>query len=91
MSLASLADKVLIWIHARRLGLTSDARARRPLPRSCSMTLVGSTRGSVIVVAAAGRNGKGGIMPANVLVGDNVVDVAILSTPADASAGSRAQ
>ncbi len=88
MSLKNIADTVLLWIHGRRLGLTSDGQGTQT---SAALVLdgvaVGSTRGAVITAVAAGSNGAGAVTVAGATVGDSVISVTRLDTaPADASA-----
>jgi hypothetical protein len=90
-TLTDLRDKVLLWIHGRRLGILGDGSG--PLSSERDIVVldgiaIGSTRSgpNPIKGVAAGSNGAGAITVAGTKVGDNVEIVVNLSTPADASA-----
>lgn len=86
MAFANLADQVLLWIHGRRLGLTSDGQTTQT---SSALVLdgvpVASTRGAVIAKAVASGAGAGSIAVAGAVIGDNVLSVTDLSSGADVS------
>lgn len=88
----NMADKVLLWIHGRRLGLTSDGQGDAVLGTLLSSTalvmdgvVVASTRAPV-VKAVLCLSVAGAITLAGALVGDNVVSVTDLSSGTDVSA-----
>jgi hypothetical protein len=84
----ALFDKVLLWIHGRRLGIKGDGQG--PLSSESDVLVldgvaIGSTRSGPngIKAFAAGLNGKGGVTVAGAVVGDNVEFVLNLTTPND--------
>lgn len=87
-TLTKLADKVLLWLHGRRLGLMGDGQGPSP---ATTLVLdgvaIGSTRSgpNAIKAVAAGLNGAGGVAIASAKVGDNV-EMVLQSTFTDASA-----
>jgi hypothetical protein len=83
--LANAADKVLLWIHGRRLGLIGDGQGGSSSALVVDNVIVASTR-SDIVLTHLGHNGAGAVAVAGTVVGDNVVNVTNLSTPGDVTA-----
>src|ERR1700722_9146907 len=85
-----LRDKVLVWLHGRRLGVKGDGGGTFA-SQSDVLVLdggaVGSTRSgpSGIKAVAAGSTGRGAITIAGAVVGDNV-ELVLLSAFVDASA-----
>lgn len=89
-SFTDLRDKVLVWLHGRRLGIRGDGQG--PLSTSQDVLVldgvsIGSTRSgpNAIKAVAAGNNGAGAIVVAGAKVGDNV-ELVLQSTFVDASA-----
>jgi len=82
-----LRDKVLNWIHGRRLGVLGDSYGSDTSLVVLDGVAVGSTRSGAapIIVSAAGNNGAGAITVAGAVVGDNV-EFVMGPTNADASA-----
>ena len=71
----NLADRVLLWLHGRRLGIRGDGQG--PTPASLLVldgVSVGSTRSgsNAIKGVASGSNGIGAVTVAGAVVGDNV-------------------
>jgi len=76
-SFTDLRDKVLLWMHGRRLGVRGDGQG--PLSANSDVLVldgvaVGSTRSgpNALKVVASGNNGAGAVTVAGVKVGDNV-------------------
>lgn len=89
-SFSSIADKVLLWLHGRRLGIRGDGQG--PLSSAGDVLVldgvaVGSTRSGCnpLKVVAAGSNGTGAVTVAGVKVGD-LVEMVLQSNFTDASA-----
>src|ERR1700704_3255115 len=86
MALASIADQVLYWIHARRLGLTSDGQGTQS---SAALVLdgvpVASTRAPILKIATS-LSGAGAVTLAGTVVGDKVVSVTDMSGDSDVTA-----
>jgi hypothetical protein len=82
MALASLFDKVIMWIHGRRLGMTGDGQAGVSAALVLDGVPVATTR-AWITITQLGRNGAGATNLAGVQVGDNVINVTNLTTPGD--------
>lgn len=84
---ADLRDRVLLWMHGRRLGLIGDGQSSSTNGLTVDGTLVGSSRTGCTPypVSAAGVAAAGPVTVANALVGDNVFWV-MGPTNADASA-----
>lgn len=87
-SFTNLADRVLLWLHGRRLGIKGDGQG--PFSSESDVLVldgvaVGSTRSGPngIKAFAAGLTGKGGVTVAGAVVGDNVEWVLDLTTPGD--------
>jgi hypothetical protein len=92
---SDLRDRVLLWLHGRRLGLRGDGAG--PFATSKDVLVldgvaVGSTRSgpNAIKAVAAGSNGAGAITVAGAAVGDNVELVFNATAPADATASFEA-
>lgn len=88
-SFTDLRDKVLLWLHGRRLGILGDAYGSDTNLLILDGVAVGSTRSgaSAIKAIAAMLASAGSITVANVAVGDLVELVVDLSAspPADVS------
>lgn len=82
MSLQNLADKVLIWIHGRRLGITGDGQSGVSSALVVDGVPVATTR-APILKAVTGLSAAGAITLTGTVIGDNVVSVTDLSTFAD--------
>jgi len=87
-SFTDLRDKVLLWLHGRRLGIRGDGAG--PSPSDVLVldgVAVGSTRSgpNSLKVVAAGSNGAGAVTVTGTKVGDNVEMVLNLSGDADAT------
>jgi len=94
-SFTDLRDKVLLWLHGRRLGIRGDGSSPTAKPGDVLVldgVAIGATRSgpNAIKAVAAGNNGAGAITVAGTLVGDNVEMVVNLSAPADATASFEA-
>jgi hypothetical protein len=89
MALANLADKVLLWIHGRRLGITGDGQSGVSSALVLDGVPVATTR-APIVKTQVGKNGAGAVTLAGTAVGDNVVNVTNLSTPGDVTSSFEA-
>jgi hypothetical protein len=86
-SFTAIADKVLLWLHGRRFGITGDGQG--PTPASGLVldgVMIGSSRSGAnsLKVVAAGLNGKGAVTVTGTKVGDNVE--LVLNTAGGASA-----
>lgn len=84
MALANLADKVLLWIHGRRLGLTGDGQSTGNAALVMDGVPVATTR-APILKAVTGGSGAGAVTLAGTVVGDNVVSVTDITSAADVS------
>lgn len=89
----NIADKVLLWLHGRRLGVRGDGQG--PTPATVLVLdgiPVGSTRSgpNAIKAVVAGSNGVGAITVTGAKVGDSVEMVINLTSPADASSSFEA-
>ena len=84
---AATANDILVSEHGRRFGIVGDGQSGNPSALMLDGNVIASNRTAapVLVLAAAGSNGKGGVTIANAVVGDTVVNVTNLSTPGDAS------
>lgn len=82
MSLASLATRVLVWLHGMRLGIMGDALNGSSSGLVLDGVMIAGTRPD-IVITELGRNGVGTLALAGAVVGDNVLNVTNLSTPGD--------
>lgn len=89
-SYTDLRDRLLLWLHGRRLGIKGDGTG--PIATQQSLlaldgVAIGSTRSgpNPLKVVAAGAAAKGAITIAGTQVGDNVELVLNLSTPGDSS------
>lgn len=77
-SFTDLRDKVLLWLHGRRLGVRGDGFGAISAPPAGALVLDGvciaSTRSgsNSLKVVAAALNGKGAVTVAGTQVGDNV-------------------
>ncbi len=82
-----LRDKVLMWLHGRRFGVTGDAYSTDTSLAVLDGVAVGSTRSgpNAIKVVAAGVAAAGAVAIAGAAVGDNV-ELVLQSTFVDASA-----
>lgn len=89
----TIQDKVLVWLHGRRLGIYGDGQnttSGQPI-NNASLVLDGVTIGSTRTgatpfrVSAAGLNGAGAITAVGALVGDNV---SFVTGPTNADSGS---
>jgi len=85
MALQNLADKVLLWLHGRRLGIVGDGQTGGQSALVLDGVPIACTR-SDIVVTTLGHNGAGAVAVAGVQVGDNVLNVTNLTTPGDVTA-----
>lgn len=85
MSLQSIANRVLVWLHGPRIGITGDGQASVSSALVLDGVPVATTRAE-IVVCQLGRNGAGTLALAGAVVGDNVVNVTNISTPGDVTA-----
>lgn len=85
---AATSDDVLVWEHGRRLGIVGDGQSGSPSGLMLDGKMIASNRTAapVLTGVAAGSNGAGNVAVAGAVVGDTVVSVTNLSTPADASA-----
>jgi hypothetical protein len=83
-----IRDRVLVWLHGRRFGVTGDAYSTDTSLAVLDGVSIGSTRSgpNAIKAVAAGSDGAGPVTVAGAVVGDNVEMVINLSSPADASA-----
>jgi hypothetical protein len=86
-SFTSLYDKVLLWLHGRRLGVLGDAYGSNTSLLVLDGVAVGSSRSgaSAIKAIAAMLAGAGSVTVANVAVGDLVELVVDLTGLADVS------
>jgi phage terminase large subunit-like protein len=86
--LRTIADRVIVWLHGRRIGLFGDGQASVNNSLVIDGVTVGSTRtgANPIKAVAAGSNGAGAITVTGTLVGDIVeIVVQISGTQADSS------
>jgi hypothetical protein len=74
MSIANIADKVLLWIHGRRLGLLGDGQKGTNSAIVVDDTVVATTRGPIVKVATS-LSAAGAVTIAGAVVGDDVVSV----------------
>jgi len=79
-------DNVLLWLHARRLGLVGDGTFSASSGMLVDGLLVGSKRGPALFQLAAGNNGVGSIAFASAVDGDIVMFALDLTTPANVTA-----
>lgn len=90
-SFSDLRDKVLVWLHGRRLGVRGDGANPFIAGGGDALILdgivVGATRSgpNALKVIASGSNGAGPVTIAGALVGDHV-EMVLLSTFSDSSA-----
>ncbi len=84
MALANLGEKVLVWLHGRRIGLTGDGMASGSAALVIDNVPVATTR-APILICQAGKNGAGALTLTGTAVGDNVIGATNLSTPGDAT------
>ena len=87
-SYSSLADKVLLWLHGRRLGIKGDGQG--PVSSESDLLVldgvaIGSTRSgpNSIKAVASGSNGAGPVTVAGAVVGDLVEFVLDLTDATD--------
>lgn len=85
MSLQSIADRVLVWLHGRRIGITGDGQSGVSSQLVLDGVPIAGTRADIIVTQV-GRNGAGTLALAGAVVGDNVLNVTNISTPGDVTA-----
>ena len=89
---AAKNDDVLIWEHGRRLGIVGDGQSGDPSVLILDGNPIATNRLGAgipfIVAIAAGSNGIGAITVANAVVGDTVVAVENLTTPAVVARGT---
>ena len=88
---AATANDVLIWLHGRRIGLVGDGQSGDPSVLYFDGPIASNRLGAgipFIVAIAAGSNGIGAITVANAVVGDTVVAVENLTTPAVVARGT---
>src|SRR5436853_108678 len=85
-SFTDLRDKILLWLHGRRLGVMGDAVLGSNNLLVLDGTAIGSTRSgpNALKVVAAGNNGAGAITITGAKVGDHV-EMVLLSTFTDAT------
>jgi hypothetical protein len=85
MAIANIVDQVLLWIHGRRLGLTSDGQtAETTAAIVVDGIVVASTRND-LTKTQLGNNGVGSLVLTGALVGDEVLNVTNLTAPGDVS------
>lgn len=84
MSIANIANQVLLWIHGLRLGLLGDGQGGTNSAIVLDGTVVATTR-KPIVTYITSLSGAGSITLAGVLVGDNVISVLDTSSFTDVS------
>jgi hypothetical protein len=94
-SYTDLRDKLLLWLHGRRLGIKGDGTG--PIATQQSLlaldgVAIGSTRSGAnsIKKVASGNNGAGAITIAGALVGDNVEFVYNATDDTDATSSFEA-
>lgn len=91
-SFTDLRDKVLLWLHGRRLGIKGDGAGGSNNTLVLDGVAVGSTRSgpNSIKFFSVGNNGAGNVTVTGVLVGDNVEFVLNLTDGADATSSFEA-
>ncbi len=86
---SGIIDKVLVWLHGRRLGIFGDGQTTNNSSLVLDGVTVGSTRtgANSLKACTTGSNGAGGVTVTGTLVGDLVELVVDLSAspPADVS------
>lgn len=85
ITFTNMADKVLLWVHGRRLGIVGDALGGATTALSLDGTPIGSTRGALLIAKATGVTTSGSISlsgtpAASAAVGDAVVAVMDFNT-----------
>jgi hypothetical protein len=77
MALAALADRVLLWLHGRRLGLVGDGQSSNSSVLALDGVAVGSTRGgtAAIPLLATSLSAAGAVTLTGAVVGDTVQKV----------------
>ena len=89
---AATNNDVLIWEHGRRLGIVGDGQTNDPSALMLDGNVIATNRLGAglpfIVAIAAGNNGVGAITVAGAVVGDTVVAVENLTTPAIVARGT---
>lgn len=84
----TIVDKVLLWLHGRRLGLFNDGQSTVNNSLVLDGVVVGSTRtgAAPLLAVATGPNGAGGATVTGALIGDTVTLVLQSGSPfSDAS------
>lgn len=85
MALASMADRVLLWIHGRRLGIVGDGQVGTSSALVLDGVVIGSSRGTNLIKAVTSLSAAGSVVFAGLAVGDNVMSVTDLSSDTDVS------
>ena len=88
-SFTDLRDKILLWLHGRRIGIRGDGQG--PNPASVLIldgVSVGASRSgaNALKVVANGLNGAGAVTVTGALVGDHIELVLNLTDATDATA-----
>jgi hypothetical protein len=83
----TIVDRVLLWIHGRRLGLFGDGQGTNNNSLVLDGVAIGSTRtgAAPLIISATGLAAAGAITTTGTLVGDNV---AFVMGPTNADATS---
>jgi hypothetical protein len=89
---AATADDVLLWLHGRRFGVVGDGQAGDPSALVLDGKVVASNRlaASHLIKAITAGSAAGALTLTGAAVGDTVVAVTDLSSPADVSASFEA-
>lgn len=84
MSIANIADKVLLWIHGRRLGLLGDGQTGGSNSSAIVVDdkVVATTRAPILKIATS-LSAAGAVTLAGTVVGDDVISVTDMSSDAD--------
>ena len=78
----TIADKVLVWLHARRLGIFGDGQSTNNNSLVLDGVTVGSTRtgAAPLLAIATGLSAAGAVTVTGTLVGDTVTMVLDMSS-----------
>lgn len=87
---AAGGDDILVSVHLRRLGIVGDGNSGNPSALVLDNQVVATKRGKIISGISAGAAAAGPITVAGAVVGDVVIAVTNLTTPANASASFEA-
>lgn len=89
---ADLRDKILLWLHGRRLGIRGDGQGSSTGVLALDGVPIGSTRSgpNALKVVANGNNGAGAVTVTGTKVGDNVELVLDLTDSTDVTSSFEA-